>query len=50
MANSKFVPIEESKKKNKKPAIEYNNKTELSYKEQGLEVPENLTTFYQQII
>jgi hypothetical protein len=44
MANSKFVPIEESKKKNnKKPAIEYNNKTELSYKEQGLEVPENLS-------
>jgi hypothetical protein len=41
MTNNKFVPIEESKKK-KKPAIEYNNKTELSYKEQGLEVPENL--------
>lgn len=42
MANSRFVPIEESKKK-KKSVLEYNNKTELSYIEQGLEVPENLS-------
>ena len=42
MANSRFVPIEESKKK-KKPALEYNNRTEQSYLEQGLEVPDNLS-------
>ena len=38
---SNFVPVQNSNK-NKKPALEYNNKNELSYIEQGLTPPDNL--------
>ncbi len=42
MGKDNFVPLEESKIKKKQPALEYNNKTEQSYRQQGLTPPENL--------
>ena len=40
-SSSNFVPLK-NENKNKKPALEYNNRTEQSYREQGLTPPENL--------
>ena len=39
--HSNFVPIKKANK-NKKPAIEYNNRTELSYRQNNLTTPDNL--------
>jgi len=41
MTNKNFVPLEESQK-NKKPFLEYNNKTEQSYIKNNFETPEYL--------
>ena len=38
-----FVPLEESSQKNnKKPILEYNNRTEQSYRQNNFEIPEYL--------
>jgi hypothetical protein len=41
-SSSNFVPLKNANK-NKKPALEYNNRTEKSYIEQGLTPPQNLS-------
>lgn len=42
LSHNNFVPLKKANK-NKKPAIEYNNRTEQSYIEQGLTPPANLS-------
>ena len=37
MTNRNFVPLQDDQEENKKPILEYNNRTEQSCKKMGLE-------------